>query len=289
MLKSLLPARWRKDKPLVAVVRMVGAIGMSTPLRPGLALNSINTSLEQAFKLRGTKAVVLAINSPGGSPVQSTLIHNRIRQLADKHEKPVYVFAEDVAASGGYMLACAGDEIYADQSSVIGSIGVISASFGFTEAISKLGVERRVHTAGDKKMMLDPFSPENPADIKRLKSLQKHVHQAFIDLVRARREGKLGENDKNIFTGEFWSGAQALELGLVDGLGDMHSIMQEKFGDDVRFKHVTDSKGWLRRRLSGSSPTTFDLKEMLFLGGGSFADDLISALETRALWSRFGL
>jgi len=289
MLKFLLPKRWRKDKPLVAVVRLVGAIGMVSPLRPGLSLAGIGQTLEQAFKIRSAKAVVLAINSPGGSPVQSTLIHNRIRQLAEKHEKPVYVFAEDVAASGGYMLACAGDEVFADTSSVIGSIGVVSAGFGFTEAIKKLGIERRVYTAGTKKTMLDAFSKENPDDIKRLKALQKEVHDAFIGLVKARRGDKLKGADNKLFTGEFWAGGQALKLGLIDGIGDMHTIMKEKLGDEVRFKVLGQERGWLRRRLAGSNGTAPNFAGLMSLARTSLADDAISALETRILWQRFGL
>jgi signal peptide peptidase SppA len=253
-----------------------------------VSLATIGQTLEQAFKIRSAKAIVLMVNSPGGSPVQSTLIHNRIRQLAEKHEKPVYVFAEDVAASGGYMLACAGDELYADTSSIIGSIGVISAGFGFAEVIKKLGIERRVHTAGTRKMMLDAFSKENPDDVKRLKELQKQIHDAFIKLVKSRRGDKLKAADSKLFTGEFWAGGKALELGLIDGLGDMHTIMREKLGDDVRFKVLGQERGWLRRRLSGAQGRMPNLAGLMSLPQMSLADDVISAIETRTLWQRFG-
>jgi serine protease SohB len=283
--KFLVPARFRKSAPLIPLVRLAGAIGVSTPLRPGLLLNTLNPALEAAFKIKPAKAVAIAVNSPGGSAVQSALIHNRIRQLADKHDKKVLTFAEDVAASGGYMLICAGDEIYADPSSIIGSIGVISASFGFNEAIGKLGVERRLHTSGAHKSMLDPFQPEKPADVKRLKALQKRLHDSFIDLVTRRRGAKLdGERDR-LFSGEFWTGAQALEFGLVDGLGGMHDILAEKFGPDYRLKPIAQDRNWLRRRFAGAEA----LAPLLDGTGPGLGDDLISALETRALWSRYGL
>lgn len=286
MLKNLIPGRFRKSEPLVAVVRTIGVIGMVTPLRPGLALASLNPILEQAFKMRAAKAVVLAVNSPGGSPVQSALIQGRIRQLAAKHDKPVYAFVEDVAASGGYMLACAADEIYADASSIVGSIGVISASFGFTNAMKKLGIERRVHTSGEHKMTLDSFQPEKPDDVKRLKRLQREVHEGFIALVKERRGGKLNGSDKKLFSGEFWSGPTAMKLGLIDGIGDMHTVMRDKLGENVRFKILTPDRGWLRRRFGGSVLSGARLAD---LTGAHLADDLISAVETRALWQRFGL
>ena len=287
--RRFLPKRFQNPKPVVAVVRLGGVIGSGTPLRPGLTLEAIGSVLETAFKTRHAKVVALAINSPGGSPVQSTLIYTRIRALAREHELPVYVFCEDVAASGGYMLACAGDKIYADSSSIIGSIGVISAGFGFTELIKKIGVERRVYTAGEKKLTLDPFQPENAADVKRIKSLQKDIHETFKALVVKSRGHALKETEKKLFTGEFWTGTRALELGLIDGLGDMRSLMREKFGDEVKLKLVSARKGWLKRRLNLASPVDFisgnDSRPLTH----RFADDVISAIEERSIWSRYGL
>ncbi|PPC99441.1 MAG: S49 family peptidase [Hyphomicrobium sp.] len=269
--------------PVVPVVRFTGPIGMVTPLRPGISLASYAGALEKAFNLSKAPSVAILINSPGGSPVQSNLIFKRIRDLADEKKKRVYVFCEDVAASGGYFLAIAGDEIYADPSSIIGSIGVISASFGFVEAIDKLGIERRVYTAGLNKSTLDPFLPENPDDVERLKSLQREVHDVFIGLVKNRRPGKLKAPDTELFSGAFWGGAKATELGLIDGLADVRSKMREIHGDKVKLKVVEPEKPGLLgrvRRLS-THATSSD--------GLAFADDLVSAVETRALWSRFGL
>jgi signal peptide peptidase SppA len=283
--KSYFPVSWFKSGPLVPVLRFTGPIGMTMPLRPGLSLTTAAGAIEKAFSMRGAKAVAIQINSPGGSAVQSTLIYKRIRALAEEKDLKVYVFAEDVAASGGYMLACAGDEIYADESSIVGSIGVISASFGFPGLMQKIGVERRVYTAGTNKDVLDPFLPEKPADVKRIKAIQQDVHEAFIDLVKTRRGDKITKSDKELFTGEFWSGKTAVELGLIDGLSDLRSKMREIYGDDVRFKLVAPSTSWFRRKRS------------VFIGNGGFdfglspdglAADAISAIEARALWSRFG-
>jgi len=286
IMKSFLPASWVKSGPLVPVLRFTGPIGMSMPLRPGLTLATSASAIDKAFSMRGAKAVAIQINSPGGSAVQSTLLYKRLRALAEEKELKVYVFAEDVAASGGYMLALAGDEIYADASSIVGSIGVISATFGFPGLMEKIGVQRRVYTAGSNKDTLDPFLPEKPSDVKRIKAIQQDVHQAFIDMVKTRRGDKLGKPDKELFTGEFWSGKEAVSLGLIDGLSDLRSKMREVYGDDVRFKLVTPSKSWFRRRpgVSGDSGA-FDFD----FSPGGLAADLISAVEARALWSRFGL
>jgi signal peptide peptidase SppA len=284
-LKSYLPAFLGKSRPLVPVLRFSGAIGMTMPLRPGLTLSTSASAIEKAFSMRGAKAVAIQINSPGGSAVQSLLIYKRIRALAAEKDIKVYVFAEDVAASGGYMLALAGDEIYADPSSIVGSIGVITATFGFTELISKIGVQRRVYTAGANKDVLDPFLPEKPADVKRIKAIQQDVHEAFIDLVKERRGARIKKPDKEMFSGEFWSGKTALELGLIDGLADLRTRMREVFGEDVRFKLVTPSTSWFRRKRSvfaGGGGFEFDLSP------GGLAADVISAIEARALWSRFG-
>ncbi|MEQ1718102.1 MAG: S49 family peptidase [Hyphomicrobium sp.] len=271
-------------KPVVPVLRFTGAIGMVTPLRPGLSISAVAGAIERAFALSKLPSVAVLVNSPGGSPVQSNLIYKRIRQLAEETDKKVYVFCEDVAASGGYFLAIAGDEIYADPSSIIGSIGVISQGFGFVEAIEKLGIERRIYTSGLSKSTLDPFMPENPEDVARLKAIQRDVHDVFIGLVKERRAGKLKAPDTELFSGAFWSGPKAWELGLVDGISDVRSKMQALHGTDVVLQVVEPAKPGLLSRLRKLTPAT-DLPP----GGLAFADDLVSAVETRALWSRFGL
>ncbi len=280
-LRALLPASWHQRHPLVPVLRLTGPIGMVTPLRPGLSLAGLAGPLERAFKIRKAAAVALVVNSPGGSPVQSHLIFRRIRALSEEHGKPVFVFVEDVGASGGYMIAAAGDEIIVDPSSIVGSIGVVAATFGFDKAIEKLGIDRRVYTAGDRKVTLDPFRPENPDDVKRLKALQKDVHAMFIDLVKSRRGAALKGSDKLLFSGEFWSGRKAVDLGLADRLGDLKSVMRERYGDKVRLVPIPTQRGGLLGRLRPFAST----------GGGMppLADDFVSAIETRALWSRFGL
>jgi signal peptide peptidase SppA len=273
--ERLIPLKFRKSVPVVNLVRLHGAIGVGTPMKPPLTFKDTNDVLEKAFR-KGIAAVALSINSPGGSPVQSALIHARIRALAEEHKLPVYVFCEDVAASGGYWLACAGDEIYADESSVVGSIGVISAGFGFVEAIDKLGIERRVHTSGENKSILDPFKPEKQEDVERLLSLQSDVHGAFKALVRERRAGKLKGEEGDLFTGAFWSGRRALDLGLIDGLGHMHVILRRKFGEKLVIRAISAPRGWGLQRLG-------------FGTSSDISDSFIASLETRALWSRFGL
>jgi len=273
--------------PVIPVVRLSGPIGMAAPLRPGVSLATVAGPLQRAFTLSRHPAVAIAVNSPGGSPVQSHLICRRIRQLAEKHDKRVYVFCEDVAASGGYFLALAGDEIYADPSSIVGSIGVISASFGLTKAIERLGIERRVHTSGEMKSFLDPFLPEQPADVERLKAVQREIHDAFIAVVKERRGPKLQAPDAELFTGAFWSGPRAHELGLVDGIGDMRATLHKVYGDNIRLRVVPLGGGGLLARLrrmpAGSQTPGLDT----FPSG--FADDIVSTLEVRALWARFGL
>ena len=274
-LSRLIPLRFRKSRPLIQIVRLQGAIGVGSPLKPPLTAKDLDPVLERAFR-KGVAAVALQVNSPGGSAVQSALIHARIRSLAEEYGIPVYVFCEDVAASGGYWLACAGDEIYADESSIVGSIGVISAGFGFVEAIGKLGVERRVHTAGENKSILDPFQPEKQEDVDRLLALQVDVHGAFKALVRQRRAGKLKGDETEMFSGAFWSGRQALERGLIDGIGHLHQVLEGKFGKKMVLKNITVSRGWGLSRL----------------GFGTFAgfpDAALAAIEARALWAKFGL
>ena len=274
-----------KSSPVVPVLRLSGAIGMATPLKPGLSMATLSAAIDKTFSLSKLPSVALLVNSPGGSPVQSSLILKRIRQLAEEKEKKVYVFCEDVAASGGYYIALAGDEIYADTSSIIGSIGVISAGFGFEKAIEKLGVERRVYTAGTSKSMLDPFRPENPADVARLKQVQQDVHDAFIGVVKDRRAGKLTGHDDDLFNGSFWSAPKALDLGLIDGVSDVRTKMRELHGDKVRLKVVPISSGGLLSRLRRASMDGLPVS----LSAGSLTDDLVSTVEARALWSRFGL
>lgn len=274
---KFIPLRFRKSVPVVNHVVLSGAIGIGTPLRPALTLKAVNDTLERAFGRKSLAAVAISINSPGGSPVQSALIHARIRELADEKKVPVLVFCEDVAASGGYWLACAGDEIYADESSVVGSIGVISAGFGFVEAIRKLGVERRVHTAGESKSMLDPFKPERPEDVEHLLGLQADVHAAFKALVTKRRGARLKADDAEIFSGAFWSGRQAMAKGLVDGLGHMHEVLKRRFGEKLVIRTVQPAQGWGLRRLGFGAQLS------------DIAGNTLDAFETRAMWSRFGL
>ena len=276
-LRFLLPRRFRKAPPRVAVVRLSGVIGAVSPIRPGLSIGSVAPSLERAFAMPGLSAVALIVNSPGGSPVQSHLIFKRIRALAEEKGLKVFAFVEDAAASGGYMIACAADEIVADPTSVVGSIGVVSAGFGFDRLIERIGVERRVHTQGEAKAMLDPFRPEDPADVARLKALQADVQAVFTDLVRARRPNlKPGED---LFTGAVWTGRSALALGLVDALGDARSTLRARFGDDVEIRLIAEARGsFIARLLRRASP-----------GGTGLADEAIGAIEARAAWARLGL
>jgi signal peptide peptidase SppA len=262
--------------PTVGVLRLSGIIGSSgMGRRTGLALTEQASMIERVFNLSRLKAVALAINSPGGSPVQSALIARRIRQLAEEKEIPVYAFCEDVAASGGYWLACAAEEIYADPASIVGSIGVVSAGFGFTDMLEKIGVERRVHTSGKKKGMLDPFVPEVEDDLERLREIQEDIHEQFKDYVRMRRGAKLKACEDILFSGEFWTGRRSQELGLIDGLGDLRSVMRKKYGEKVNLRLVGGRKRFGLGRLLG--------------GQVDIVDQGIAALEDRAYWSRFGL
>jgi signal peptide peptidase SppA len=261
---------------------------MATPLRPGLGIETAAAAIDKAFTTSKLPAVAIAVNSPGGSPVQSHLIFKRIRARAREENKKVYVFCEDVAASGGYFLALAGDEIYADPSSIIGSIGVISAGFGLDKAIARYGVERRVYTAGENKGSLDPFLPERLGDVARLKELQKDIHDVFIGVVKDRRAGKLKGPDSEVFSGAFWSSARALDYGLIDGISDVRTKMQDLFGDRVRLRAISLGKTGLLSRLRRVPGVTLPEPSNFGLAP-SLAEDALSAVELRALWSRFGL
>jgi serine protease SohB len=278
-LGPLVPARWRSDVPVVPVLRFSGVIGAAVPLRPGLSLASTAKTIERAFRTRNARGVAMIINSPGGSPAQSHLIFQRIRQLSAEKNIPVFAFIEDIGASGGYMLACSADEIVADTYSLVGSIGVVGGSFGFEKLIDKLGIERRLYTSGERKAMLDPFLPEKPEDVKRLKAIQKDIHERFIALVKERRGSKLNGADKTLFSGEFWTAANALDLGLIDNIGDLRSFLRSRFGDKVRTPLISAERGFLARRLG------FTKVEL----PAGLADEAISALEERAIWSRYGL
>jgi len=283
-LLPLVPARFRSDLPLVPVVRLTGIIGFSSPLRPGITLAGMAKPLERAFAMPNARAVALLINSPGGSPVQSHLIFRRIRQLAAEHHLPVLAFVEDVGASGGYMIACAADEIICDQSSIVGSIGVVGGSFGFVGLMEKLGVERRLYTSGENKAMLDPFLPAKPEDVERLKTIQHGIHEHFIALVRERRGPKLTGPESALFSGEYWTGQTALGYGIVDGIGDLRATLRDRYGDKVRTPVIAAERGFLARRLAGASTGLNGLSQPAGL-----AEDVVSALDARALWARFGL
>jgi signal peptide peptidase SppA len=280
---GLVPRRFRTGIPVVPVVRIAGVIGVVTPLRPGLLLSTIARSLERAFETPRARAVALIINSPGGSPSQSHLIFRRIRQLAEEKKIPVLAFVEDVGASGGYMLACAADEIICNDFSIVGSIGVVGASFGFHELMEKVGIERRLYTSGDRKVMLDPFLPQKPDDVKRIKAIQQDIHAHFIALVKERRGSRLNGPDKTLFSGEFWTAQKAIELGLADRLGDMRSTLRERYGEKVHTPLISAERSLFGRRLPG-----VNFADALTRQPG-LADDLISALEIRAVWGRYGL
>jgi signal peptide peptidase SppA len=284
--QRLLPKSMRSDAVTIPVIRLHGTImSGGGQFRQHLSLASTAGLIEKAFAYKDAPAIAVSLNSPGGSPVQSRLIYKRIRDLAKEKNKVVLMFVEDVAASGGYMIALAGDEIIADPSSIVGSIGVVTSSFGFPELLRKIGVERRVYTAGRNKATLDPFQPEKAEDVERLKALQLEVHQTFIDMVKERRGGKLADHP-DLFTGLFWTGKRGLELGLVDSLGDMRGVLKARYGEKTKLRLVTASRGLFGRRLgvlgslSEAAPAAI---------GAAVAGGLVDAAEERALWNRVGL
>ncbi len=275
--------------PIVPVIRLAGVIGSGgggLGRGEALSLHGLSSSIERAFKVRGAVAVALAVNSPGGSPVQSALITDRIRNLAAEKEIPVIAFIEDVGASGGYWLSLAADEIFADQGSIVGSIGVISAGFGFVEGMEKLGVERRVYTAGEFKSLLDPFRPEDPDGIERLKKILEETHANFKAMVRERRGERLKGEDRDLFEGQIWTGRRAMEIGLIDGLGNLHGVLKARYGDEVRLPLMTRPKPWWQRRLrlGQRGAAAIDFGEPR-----DWVDAALDSLEERALWARFGL
>lgn len=278
LLRFLPVERWRNPPAVVAVLRLEGVIAAQG--RRALSLRRFGPAIERAFGLRHVKAVALSINSPGGSPVQSQLLFRRIRQLAAEKHVPVHAFAEDVAASGGYWLALAADEIYAEETSLLGSIGVIAAGFGFVQALSRFGIERRLHTAGEDKSLLDPFLPEDPRGVERLGGLQRELHDSFKALVRSRRGSKLKAEETMLFNGEVFTGGRALALGLIDGIGELRDVMRQRYGEKVRLKFIEPE----RRRFSFLGLPSLHRSDI-----GDLAADLVARIEERAIWARFGL
>jgi len=280
LVKCLIPRFLRSKRVEIPVVRLQGMIiAQASPIKNILSLSRCTIALEKAFSDRKAPAVALAVNSPGGSPVQSRLIFQRIRDLAEENKKQVLVFVEDVAASGGYMIACAGDEIYADPASIVGSIGVVSSSFGFPELLKKIGVERRVHTAGRNKVSLDPFLPEKKTDIEHLKVLQLEIHETFISLVKERRNERLLD-DGSLFTGLFWTGVKGKELGLVDGLGDIYSVLKARYGKETRLRLISSPRSLFSCKSGGGIQAQL---------GADVIDGLAVIAEERALRARYGL
>lgn len=283
-LKRLVPKRFQKKGVVIPVVRLHGPImSGGSRFRPALNLSSVAGQLEKAFGMKDSPAVALSINSPGGSPVQSRMIYDRIRALAEEKNKRVLVFVEDVAASGGYMIAIAGDEIIADATSIVGSIGVVSGGFGFPELLKKIGVERRVYTAGENKVILDPFQPEKESDIEYLKTLQLEIHEIFIDMVKARRSTVLAD-DPTLFSGLFWTGRKGLELGLVDRLGGLREEIKTRYGKDARLELIGAQKGLFGRRAAGIG--AFAAPDQIAVQAVA---GLAETLEEKALWGRYGL
>lgn len=288
-LSTLIPSKFRKNSVVIPVVRLSGVIAAGgSPFSKNLNLANVGPLLEKAFGMKRAPVVALVVNSPGGSPVQSRLITSRIRELADKHQKKVLVFVEDVAASGGYMISLAGDEIFADETSIIGSIGVVSASFGFDKAIAKIGVERRVYTAGKNKVSLDSFLPENKKDIDYLKKLQLEIHDVFIDMVKTSRGSKLVE-DEDMFTGRFWTGSTAKDLGLIDGLGHLSQILKQRFGEKMQLQLIQPKRSMFGRPAAGGVQAATTGANLGSDIGAGLVERSIETLEERSMWARFGL
>ncbi len=263
-----------KNKKTIPHIKLSGVIGNVGKFKQGIDFSSQEEIIKKAFSIKKSPAVAITINSPGGSPVQSHLIYRYIKDQAKKNKKKVIVFAEDVAASGGYLIACSGDEIYANSSSIVGSIGVIYSSFGFKDLIKKIGVQRRVYTAGKNKSTLDPFLDEKTEDVERLKKIQLDLHDDFINVVEESRGSKLKKDtDIELFSGEFWSGKKAKDLGLIDGIGNADEILKKKYGENVIIKKFEKTKGWLAKKLSSSENQT---------------DRIIGILEERSIWQRYG-
>jgi signal peptide peptidase SppA len=259
----------------IAILKLSGVIGAVSAGRSGLSLDLINKNIEKAFSLPRLEAVILAINSPGGSPVQSELISNRIIQLSEEKKIPVYGFIEDVGASGGYFLACAANKIFASKSSIIGSIGVVSRGFGMQDLIKKLGIERRVHTQGKNKSILDPFMPEKDEDVKIIKNLQSKIYNHFVDFVKTRRIGRLTQSDEILFNGDIWTGETALDYGIIDGIDNMYSFIKNNFGDNVNIKYIAEKESWIKKSLG------------LGIRSDQTIDDVFSKLEEKIEYSKF--
>ena len=271
-----------KKKKIVPVVYMSGIIGNIGALRNGITISSIQDLLEKAFKIKNSAAVALIINSPGGSPTQSSLIYKRIKKLAKKNKTKVIFFVEDVAASGGYYIACAGDEIYVDENSIVGSIGVIYTSFGFDKLIKKYGIERRIFTTGKYKSILDSFQKQKLSDVKKLKSIQTEIFKNFKEVVLKSRDRKINIQNKNIFSGSFWAGKEAIKLGLVDGIGDLNTIMEKKFGEKIKYIPIKPKKSFLKGILSRS----FYFKDLV--DTKKTISDMMEYMESRNIWGRYG-
>lgn len=280
-LLSYIPMSWTKYKPVVAILRLEGIIGKAGSFKSGITLNGLNKLIEQMFDIDKLESICLCINSPGGSPVQSELIASRIINLAKAKRVPVYAFVEDVAASGGYWLACAADKIFVSKSSVVGSIGVISAGFGFDKAIEKHGIERRIYTQGNSKSVLDPFKPVKEEDVKVIKSLQKQIHTHFIDTVKSRRSRTLNQSDEILFNGEFWSGQTAVDYGLADGISDLYSFINERYGDTVKIEYIEEKQSWFKKKFS-LEKTSQDFSQELI-------DNLIDSVESKLIHNKFNL
>lgn len=281
------PKNWFKRGPQVSVIRLYGAIGVGGRFSETISHAPLEKAIDAAFSSKRTKAVALIINSPGGSPSQSGLIARQIRRLADEKKIPVFAFCEDVAASGGYLLACAADEIFVDEYSVVGSIGVIAASFGAVEAIDKIGVERRIHTAGKSKSFMDPFRAEKPEDVARLDTILNTIHERFIAWVKGSRGDRL-DPETDYFQGDIWVGQVAVDVGMADGVGHLVPIIEERFGEDVKFREIGRKKPGLLSRLLGGGKGSLTTSTAESAGAGA-ALAAIDAVEERALWARYGI